>query len=820
MVKVSSYNPWIFWRVAGLSATIVLFQITLTRLFSVSQFYHFAFLIISMAMLGYAVSGVILAFLRHIHPQRAFNFFGWLSFGCAFSFFAAYLSLNYLPFDSFSIIWDPRQVFLFAFNYVMLTIPFTLGGLAIGILLETLPSQTESFYAMNFIGAGLGSLAGLGLPVLVGGEGAVLFCCLLAGLCAFPLSEITLRVKFHKFRLHHAFNTILLIFLMGNAAELVLRSQASSWLQFLNLRISPYKGLSYTLQYPDAKILSQRWNAFSRIDVVRSANIRSLPGLSIQYQQLPPPQDGLFIDGDDLSPIVRDTSDLGFTAFLPTALAFQLRPHAKVLIVEPNGGLDILVAIGQGASQVIAVENNPLIVQAAYPIYHLPNVQISTEDQRSYFYKSTEKYDVILLSLSSTFHPVRSGAYSLAEDYRTTLESFHDLLLHLKPNGILIFNRWLQKPPSESLRAFALAVTALEQMGLSPAERLIALRSYAMATILVKLEPFSMAELNTIHQFAGARSLDFISSPDLSLADVNRYNVLTQPVYTQTFQAILDRNTRSAFYHSYPYDVRPPTDDHPFFAHYFKWSQIPQALTELGKTWQPFGGAGLLAVVGLLLFVLILGGGLVGITFWKSQIRQLGQPLTKLSMDMVLYFAAIGFGYMLIELPLIQRFQLYLIHPAYSLAIVLFTLLISSGIGSNLSKKVRLDRALLLLSIWWMLASFGLKPFFQTTLGCPLTIRAGLMAAVVAPGGFLMGCAFPGGIYFYSIKPRGENQLPLIWAINGAASVVASITAMLLALTWGFNSVLRLGALCYGCAFITVWLKGKWIGSRQLTAQI
>jgi hypothetical protein len=212
-------------------------------------------------------------------------------------------------------------------------------------------------------------------------------------------------------------------------------------------------------------------------------------------------------------------------------------------------------------------------------------------------------------------------------------------------------------------------------------------------------------------------------------------------------------------------------------------------------------------VLGLLFFVLVLGSGLVILTYWRCSAGQLKQPIRKFSMKMALYFAAIGLGYMFIELPLIQRFQLYLIHPAYSFAIVLFTLLIFSGLGSNFSKKLPLHWALIGLTVWWFLVSLLIKPLFQTSLDYPLALRAVLMAMIVAPGGFLMGCAFPGGISFWSTRDEIQNRLPLFWAINGAASVIASVTAMLLALTWGFNMVLRIGALSYGLAFLMVWRK-------------
>ncbi len=803
------HKPWFFLRVAGLSASTLLFQITLTRLFSVAQFYHFVFLIISMAMLGYAVSGVWLTFLTKLEPHQAKPLFGWLALCCSFSFLIAYLILNYLPFDSFTIAWDFQQILLFGIDYIALTIPFALGGLAIGILLFAYPNQSNLFYAMNFIGSGLGCLIGLGLPGLVGGEGTVVSCCVLAGLSSFPLERFPGRRKWIQIINPHIPSVILLVFIIICIVELGFRYQGDSFLQLLNLRLSPYKGLSYALQYPDAHLKFQRWNAFSRVDVVQSANIRSLPGLSVQYQQSPPQQDGLFVDGDDLSPIIHNVSDLSFSAYLPETVAFQLRPNSNTLILEPKGGLDILVAIEQGSNQIVAVENNPLIITAATSIYHHPAVQIVNADQRSYLQKSSDQFDVIVLSLTTSFHPVLSGAYSLAEDYRYTLESYQTILSHLKPDGILFYNRWLQKPPSECLRSFALAVTALEQMGLSPSERLVTLRSYSMATILVKLQPFTTQELSIIHDYALSHSLDYIYAPNLNPADTNRFNILETPIYAQTFQTMLDPNQRETFYHSYPYDVSPPTDDHPFFAHTFKWAQSSQILSELGKTWQPFGGAGMLVVLGLFLFVLGLGAGLVGLVYWRSRAKSSEYPIEKPDLGMSFYFSAIGFGYMLVELPLIQRFQLYLEHPAYSMSAILLTLLIFSGLGSIWSKRIRVDISLILVCGWWLLVPFGLKILFQTTLALPILLRGLCMAAIVAPGGFLMGCAFPGGLSFWFKTSTNQNSLPLIWALNGAASVVASVAAMLLALSWGFNLVLSLGALCYGIAFLTVRWKGK-----------
>ena len=234
----------------------------------------------------------------------------------------------------------------------------------------------------------------------------------------------------------------------------------------MEIRISPYKGIPYALQYPGAEIVNTSWNAFSRVDLIRSKGIRSLPGLSYRYTGMLPEQNGLLIDADDLNPIVLPQSGNEFVDFMPGALVYKLRPEADAFILEGRGGLDILIGLTQGARHITAVEPNPLIVENAQQIYEQPKVKVFQETGRSYTRRTGQSYDVVVLSLINGYHPVSSGAYSLAEDYRYTVESFRDALAVLKPDGMMLVQRWLQVPPSEWLRSFALAVTALDESGL------------------------------------------------------------------------------------------------------------------------------------------------------------------------------------------------------------------------------------------------------------------------------------------------------------------------------------------------------------------
>jgi hypothetical protein len=439
-------------------------------------------------------------------------------------------------------------------------------------------------YAVNLTGSAAGCALALIIPLWLGGAGVVMFCCTLAALTGI------IWVKINWLSLIRTGLAIGL--LLVGISDGVSRVLGKGGWPFLSLQLSPYKSLSYTLQFPGVKIIWQDWNAFSRVDLVRSQGIRSMPGLSFRYLQPLPVEDGLLVDGDDLNPVVLESEELDFTGYLPQTLAYILRPGAEALVLGARGGLDILVALENKAKHVTAVEINELVIQAVQGIYLDPRVSTVNESERSYLSHTRELYDVSVLSLVNTYHPIRSGAYSLGEDYRYTEEAFTEYLTHLKPDGLLVVTRWLQNEPTESLRVFSLALSALEQSGLQASQHIVALRSYNTITLFINKTPFNKQELIQLRQFTAELAFDLVYAPDMIEQEANQYSVLLQPLDYLAFQEILSSLSRNEIYASSPYDVRPPTDDHPFFGHYFKWSQTGQIFAELGRTWQPFGGAG------------------------------------------------------------------------------------------------------------------------------------------------------------------------------------------------------------------------------------
>ncbi len=812
-----------------ISAATLTFEINLSRLFSVAQFYHFAFMIVSIALLGFGASGSFLAIFPGFSKAKPGKTLAWLAVACGLSMIGAYLLANWLPFDSFRIAWDYRQVYILIVHYLALAAPFFFSGMAVGLLLTIYPQTPGRTYAINLIGSALGCGLALIFPGFIGGVGTVVassgLACLgvinLFGSEQYPLSSLRkdrAENKISNKRLISRSNILITIvtiaILTFTFFNIRFRLGGERSNDITALQISPYKALSYALQYPGARLIYQRWNAFSRVDLVRSNGIRSLPGLSYRYLGLPPPEDGLFVDGDEISPVVLPTKNNAYIEYLPATIAFILRPRANILILEPRGGLDITTAKISGARSITAVEVNPLIIEAAAYIYNQPEVKVINEADRSHLKKTAETYDLIILSLTTSYHPIRSGAYSLIEDYRYTVEAFEDILDHLNPEGIFVYSRWLQDPPSESLRAFGLGVTTLENSGSDPRKNIIAIRGYNTATFFIKKKPFSEDEISRLKEFANQRAFDLIYAPNIFPEETNRYNVLPASTYYLTFLELLNTVPRDTFYNTYPFDVTPPTDDHPFFGHYFKWSQAKQILAEIGKTWQPFGGAGYFVVLALLILATLLAILLILLPALVPSYRRYppdseGPHPKSYPQIMILYFGLIGIAYLLVEIPLIQRFILYLGQPAYAFTTVLFTLLIFSGLGSHLSHRISIIFALGGLVFLLVGTPAFLPNFFNLTLGYSLKLRLALTFLILAPIGFLMGIPFPSGISWMTTRSEYTRYIPWIWGVNGSTSVISAVLAALLAISIGFSWVFRLGALCYALALIMIWITAR-----------
>jgi hypothetical protein len=794
--------------VGVLSAGALLLESALTRLLAVAQFYHFAFLVISLALLGFGASGSILTLrpglLKADPKEQAGSRLLALS-GSAFavSVIAAYAIVNLIPFDSYSIAWDRRQVFFFILYYFALALPFIFAGVGIGGALAASPERSHVVYASNLLGSALGVLLAPLLLRLAGVPGALLGCAL-SGLlvCIVNLPD---KRSLLSWSLYLGFTAC--VAGLGLLAVVNQVGQAP-----LGISISPYKGLAYARQYPGSSHLFGKWNAISRVDVLEGAGTRALPGLSYAYQGNPPPQNGLSIDADSLQPVTLiEPEQFYAAAYLPEALAIQLNPGARVLVLEPGSGLGVMQAVSGGAGEVEAVSSNPLVLEGvsrasgSLDIFAHPGVNSRVENPRAFLNQKGQSYDVIFLPLTDAYRPVTSGAYSLAEDYLLTVEAFTSMLDRLEPGGVLVTTRWLQLPPSEDLRLVATIIEALESKKLLPVKQsLVAYRGIQTLTVLVKPSAWSPAELSALRQFANQRKYDLVWAPDIHPEETNRFNRLAESVYYERVSELLSSPQREEFYRAYAYDIRPGTDNHPFFFHFFTWKQMPDLLAAYGKTMQPFGGSGYFILLALLGLVLLLSLLLIiaPLLFRKIQTGP-GVLFQPVSLGRVLvYFGSLGLAFLFIEIPMTQHWILLLGNPTYAFTLVVLILLAFSSLGSLLARSPWLPRkpALVLLLVFVLLTPWLMLKFSDLALGWPVPLLILFGVLLLAPMAVLMGLPFPIGLAW--LEGDSPALVPWAWAVNGCASVIASVLAAILALGAGFNLVLLLGAGFYALAVL------------------
>jgi len=772
-------------------ATLVL-EISFIRLFSVAKWYHFAFMVVSIALFGIGASGSFLSVFRSLLEKDTDRLLALFSGLFSVGIVVSLVVTNYVPFDPFRIVWDRLQILYLLIYFGVLALPFFFSGLCIAVVLSKIAKKVSKLYFSNLVGSGLGSLLVIPTFTLLSVSGVIIFASVLAAVSCF-LFGLKLSRRRSGFVLAWLVITVVLL---GNAQSLV------------PVNISPYKTLNVALRYPDAQILSTEWNAFSRVNVVESGFVRYAPGLSYEYRKPLPPQLGITVDGDGLTAITNYNgrpAALEFTEFLPMALPYKLQENPKVLIISPGGGLGVLTALRNNAQAVVAVEANPIIVdllkgkyrEFSGGIYEDERVSVGVSEGRSFVRRSSDRFDIIELSLTGGVAASATGVYALSENYLYTTEALEDYYTHLSGNGILSVTRWLLPPPREGVRLVSLAISALENQGITnPESHLVVVRSWSTITLLLKKDGFSSVEVDKIKEFCAERSFDIVHVPGVSASDVNLYNRFPEPYYYQMVHALLSKEDRGVVYGEYLFDVTAVTDERPFFFHFFKWDKIVQTYESMGKKWQPFVEGGYLVPV-ILALALVLS--LIFIFLPVYRFRKTKDAAGK--WWLLSYFSCLGFGYMFIEIVLIQRFILFLGHPVYATATVLFALLTFSGIGSFFSGRFEVRSGRILIPIIWILSGMGvvylivLSQVFHMLLGQEFVIRVLASSILIAPIGFVMGMPFPTGIRLTDRLNPG--LIPWAWSVNGCSSVLGSILPIAIALSLGFSFVFALGCLVY-----------------------
>ena len=781
-----------------ISFSTLLFELSLTRVFSVTLWYHFGFLIISTALLGFGVSGVLLSLWKKFREEYLLEkTLGWLGIFLSVSIVICFWLLEKIPFDPFSLYTDSMQLLYMPLTYMIVSVPFFFAGLALSLLFTRFPGNINRLYAFDLAGAASGCLAIIFTMSYFGGGGSVLFAATFAAAAAILFFGITYKT----------FSGVALLLLM---ATLFVSTNADT---IVPLRITSNKRLSASRQKP----VYTKWNTFSRID--------------------------LYVDSSDLSPQKKSATFFIDQGTAATGLDFDLKPTVKsalqqfpgdslygsclayldkkdpsILIIGSGCGTQVLDALHYGVKKITAVEINPIINDVVKKneywadLFHQPEVQLVTDEGRNYVRSSKEKYDAIISVHTISNAAIASGALSLSENYVLTKEAFEDYYDHLTDSGIIYFTR----PEFQLPRLFSTGREVLEEKGtqnspahffafsyLPPPMPIFAGRKSFFAIFVMSKKPLSQQQVAQMNSFINLP----ISQPPIILYDPFKQN-------RNIYDSVLKTKSLAQFYHNYTFEIAPATDNEPFFNHHTRWSSLnwqsfkdifsQQKMGRMALEDKPIAEVSLIV---LFMQVLIISALFILLPLWRFSSKGIR---IKNIFPYLFYFSGLGCGFIMIEIVMIQLFSLLLGNPVYTFAIVLAALLLFTGWGSWISGKFTLNAyrtlriSITSLSVLLLLASFFLPPLLRQAIALPMTGRILLAVLLIMPLGILLGMPFPSGIHL--ISQQSPVLIPWAWGVNGFFTVIGSVAALILSMMIGFQAVLWIAMVIY---MISMFFIGK-----------
>ncbi len=793
------------------SCSLLIYEVALTRFFAIHFWYHFAFMVISIAMLGIGTAGTVLAIFsagsqcadQHIEKKASFfgNVSNWVCSESNIPFFAccagisivlSYLAANNLPFDPIKFSWEKWQILYLLPYCTVLSVPFFFSALLIASILLNRSAMAKSVYCADLMGAGLGSISVLGLLNISGPEHPVIYASILCLAGTFISGGRKMKtVSLLLITIH-----ILLLTAGHNTIE---------------VKMSPYKNLSTYLKYPGAEHIKTYNSSYARVDVFKSPAVRFAPGLSLTYLDPLPEQTGLAVDGDRIT-VVTDSTDMSklkFLQYLPSSAAHEIKEHARVLVLDPGGGLHALMAGYYDAEEVHTVEINPLLYKIVKNDFNQVTGGLYREKtwtglgRNVLKHTDKESYDIIDMPMTSM---TVSGSFGISEDYKYTVNAFEHYISALKKDGIISITLYLLPPPRTEFRLIATMRTAFERSGIHDiSRRIVVIRSWDSMTILAGKSPFTDKELAKIREFSRTRRFDILYQHGIKKEDIRNYIKSSSDKYYEGLANLLDTEKSSQFINNYLFNIRPVQDENPFFNHFVKFANINAIYDVMGRNWLFFLDEGYLLPL-ILISLIILSVIIISLPAASKSVRtNLKDYPHYLTISTMLFFAMIGLGFMFLEVSLIQKSILLLENPSYSFALILTSILISSGAGSFMSRQYPFLSSPVFVSVLACLivAYNYVYPFMLDRLTSEsLLIKIIFLSLSVLPIGFLMGIPFPTGIGL--LGQRYTSLIPWSWAVNACFSILAPVLTITIALTAGFNTVMLLSSVAYVFASISL----------------
>jgi hypothetical protein len=775
---------------AALSAALIAYQLVLMQIFSLVQWHHFAFVIISIAMLGFGASGTFLTLMRERlvrHADRLIPLFMILS-GMAMALVAGISQWDLFRFDSYRVFLELRHVLALVLTCLLFFLPFALGALAIGLIFVTHVERIGSVYFSNLAGSALGGIAAIALmwlaeptqlPHVVG------ILAIVAGALALPQNKYWLAGLL-------LVSTSVILYRLHLPPELVL---------------SEYKSLSRTLNLPDATIEQTATSPHGLVHIVSSPSLRYAPGLSLTYRKPVPVRSVVFNNGDWFGPVVAaphkdETHLLDYTTM---ALPFEMAYRERVLVLHAGSGINVAHALARGAVHVAAVEpNGAAVALLRGSVLDDPAVSVHTVQPRTFVAGDTSRYDLIILPLLDAFGGT-AGVYAMQEQYTFTTEALHEMWDKLTDDGALSLSSWMDYPPRNPPRALATLVAVLEERGVDPASHLAVVRSWGTVTFVATRTPLGPEVIERVRAFCEAMLFDPVILPGMSHEDRTRHHALGDEQFFHLVDDIMT-GERNELYNSYTFNIAPTTDNRPYFSQFLRWKSVPELASLIGQHAIPFMEIGYVLVVATFAVVIILAIVLILLPLARRTVSGRSRGWT------LVYFAAIGTGFMLMEIVMIQKFVLYFGHAIYAAAAVIGGMLIASGAGSYVSATLEPDRRViariaLVVGGLILLVSFLVSGVLSSSVAFSLFPKILVTLLVLGPVSFLMGMLFPLGLRFLS--RRVVEQVPWAWGINGCMSVVSATGAAVLAVEVGFQVVLIAAAAMYLVGGMVTMVRGR-----------
>ena len=790
------------------SAAALAYEILLTRLFSIAQWHHFAYMMISVALLGYGSAGTCVTLLQERLVRRLEAAFALCAALFGVSAALCFLLAQEVPFNALEFLWDPKQPLWLLIIYLLLFLPFFFAAICVCLMFTRYAEQAGRIYSFDILGAAAGCL-GVILGLFILPPLGVLGCVSATALAAAALASMG----------REGWRSIAVAGCLL-AAALVL------WALHGPLghpRMSPYKELSQSLEVMGARVAAETSSPLGLVTVVENRQVpfRHAPGMSLNAPGEPPEQLALFTDGEGMSAIVRfdgARQPLAYLDYMTSALPYHLVVQPRVLVLGAGSGVDVLQALQGGAAAIDAVEVNPQVVKlveerfasfSGRP-YAQTNVTLHITEARGFVTASTRSYDVIQLALLDAFGASSAGLYALSESYLYTVEALQTMLQRLAPGGYLSITRWVTLPPRDTLKLVGMAVAALERNGISnPGGSLMLIRSWKTATLLIKNGVVTQQDVDRMRMFCRERSFDLGWYPGMQAQEADRYNHLDQPYFYDGAAALLGPG-RAEFIDRYKFNIAPAFDDRPYFFRFFEWRTLPELLRLKGQ-----GGLPLLEWGYPLLAATLMQALMVSLVLVLLPLRMLSRGSTQTSprglrATVAAYFATIGVAFMFVEIAFIQKFVLLLHHPLYAVAVALFAFLLSAGLGSRWSERLSATTVqrhrtgtlpVLAIVVTTLVYAAVLPRLLPVAAALSDPARISLAVALIFPLGFAMGMPFP--LAMRNVWALEHTLVPWAWAVNACASVVSAVLATLLAIHIGFTLVLVLAAALY---VLAAWL--------------